>query len=134
MKNVWKGLVVGGLTGVAAGLVLDGLARGARGASTLGDKVAHQAPEVAERLRHAVTEAVAESARKVRDPEVADHLTEISDKARKKVVETADGGRAKASEAAADAKEKVESALVDGESKAKAAFRDLNETADSVRS
>jgi len=133
MKNVWKGLVVGGLTGVAAGIVLDALARGAREASALGDKVAQQAPEVAGRLRHAVTEAVADSASKVRDPEVADHLTETSDKTKKAVAEAASGGKTKVTEATARAKQKMESALADGKARALAASGDVKDAANSIQ-
>ncbi len=64
MKNAWKGLVLGGLTGVAAGAVLDALDRGAREATILGERAVHQAPQVVGRLRHAVTDAVADGSRK----------------------------------------------------------------------
>jgi hypothetical protein len=36
MRNVWKGLVVGGLTGATAGVVLDSLARASRKATQIG--------------------------------------------------------------------------------------------------
>ena len=45
MKNVWKGLIVGGLTGVLAGFVLDGVTRASKKASALGDQVLEHAPE-----------------------------------------------------------------------------------------
>jgi len=45
MRNVWKGLIVGGLTGVAAGFVLDGLADASKKAVALGDQVLDHAPE-----------------------------------------------------------------------------------------
>lgn len=50
MRNIWKGLIVGGLTGAAAGLVLDGLNWGADAAGTLGDRIIHHAPEVASKV------------------------------------------------------------------------------------
>ena len=50
MRNIWKGLIVGGLTGAVAGLVLDGLNWGAERAGTLGDQVIHRAPEVASKV------------------------------------------------------------------------------------
>src|ERR1700737_3149770 len=98
MKNAWKGLVLGGLTGVAAGILLDALDRGAREVNVLGDKLAHQAPEVAGRLRDAVTDAVAESASRVRDPELAEHVKEISGAARKRAGEVIADSKGKASE------------------------------------
>jgi hypothetical protein len=130
MKNVWKGLVLGGLTGVAAGVFLDALDRGAREASALGDRVAHQTPEVVGRLRDAVTDVVAEGASKLRDPEFGEHVREISDATKKKAAE----GKTKVSAAAADTKEKVGSALADGKSKANAAVADAKDAAGSMRS
>jgi hypothetical protein len=118
MKNVWKGLVIGGLTGVAAGVVLDVLDRGARQATVLGDKVAHQAPEVVGRLRHAVSDAVAEGASRVRDPEVAEQAKEITLAAKKKTGEVVSDGKTGAA-AAADTKEMIGSALSDGKAKTK---------------
>jgi hypothetical protein len=119
MKNVWKGLVLGGLTGVAAGVVLDVLDRGARQATAIGDRVAHQAPEVVDRLRHAVSDAVAEGASRVRDPEVAEQAKEITLAAKKKTGEVVSDGKTRAAAAAADTKEMIGSALSDGKAKAK---------------
>jgi hypothetical protein len=45
MKNVWKGLVVGGLTGVTAGVVLDSIARASRKAAEIGGQVREHAPD-----------------------------------------------------------------------------------------
>ncbi len=58
MRNVWKGLVIGGLTGAAAGLALDLGERGVQGASALGEAVAQHAPEVADHVRQTVVGAV----------------------------------------------------------------------------
>jgi hypothetical protein len=46
MRNVWKGMVLGALSGAAVGLVLESLDRAARGAST----AAHAAPDAAARV------------------------------------------------------------------------------------
>lgn len=54
MRNVWKGLVVGGLTGVTAGVVLDSIARASKKASELGGQVRSRAPE-ARRLAQSLT-------------------------------------------------------------------------------
>jgi hypothetical protein len=45
MRNVWKGLVVGGLTGVTAGVVLDSINRASKKAVELGGQVRDHAPE-----------------------------------------------------------------------------------------
>jgi hypothetical protein len=58
VRNVWKGLVIGGLTGAAAGLALDLGERGVQGASALGEAVVHHAPEVAGHVRNTVNDAV----------------------------------------------------------------------------
>ncbi len=52
MRNMWKGLVIGGLTGAAAGLALDLGERGAQGVAQLGGAVASKAPAVVDHLRH----------------------------------------------------------------------------------
>ena len=61
MRNVWKGLIVGGLTGAAAGLVLDGLNWGAEAAGTLGDRVIQHAPEVASKVHDSLGATVSEN-------------------------------------------------------------------------
>jgi hypothetical protein len=45
MRNVWKGLVVGGLTGVAADILLESLAVASKKAAELGDQVRDHAPD-----------------------------------------------------------------------------------------
>jgi hypothetical protein len=45
MRNVWKGLVVGGLTGVAAGMLLESLAVASKKAAELGGQVRDHAPD-----------------------------------------------------------------------------------------
>ncbi len=46
MRNVWKGMILGALSGAAVGLVLEALDRAAHGAST----AAHAAPDAATRV------------------------------------------------------------------------------------
>jgi len=53
MRNVWKGLIVGGLTGAGAGAVLDLLARGSQGALLLGGRAKSFAPVAGDRIRSA---------------------------------------------------------------------------------
>ncbi len=132
MKNVWKGLVLGGLTGVAAGILLDALDRGAQKASALGERVAHQTPEVVGRLREVVTDAVAEGTSKLRDPELADHVREITDVTKKKGGDLAAETKTKASALAADAKEKAGDLAAETKTKAGALASDAKEKADAL--
>ena len=57
MRNVWKGLVVGGLTGVAAGIILDLVTGAAEQAGEAGRRVKGRAPDLAGRVRHVAVEA-----------------------------------------------------------------------------
>jgi len=59
VRNVWKGLVVGGLTGVAAGMTLDALAKASKKASALGDRVRERRPD-AERFVQGVSDRAGE--------------------------------------------------------------------------
>ena len=54
MRNVWKGLAVGGLTGVTAGVVLDAIAGASKKAAAMGERVREHAPD-AGRWLHSVT-------------------------------------------------------------------------------
>jgi hypothetical protein len=76
MRNVWKGLVVGGLTGVAAGVVLDSLAQASRKASQIGAQVREHAPE-AGRLVHTLTEKATDA---VHNADVAGHVRDAAEK------------------------------------------------------
>jgi hypothetical protein len=134
MKNVWKGLVLGGLTGVAAGIVLDALDRGAQRASALGERVAHQTPEVVGRLRDAVSDAVAEGTSKLRDPEIADHVREITDATKKRAAELAAESKKRAAELADESKKKAGDLAAESKSKAGAIAADAKEAMGSVRS
>jgi hypothetical protein len=73
MKNVWKGLVIGGLTGVAAGVVLDLAHRGSELAGSAGKRAADLAPKAADRLKSAATTGAA----KLHDADVGDHVKEL---------------------------------------------------------
>ncbi len=85
MRNVWKGLVVGGLTGVTAGVVLDSIASASKKASELGVQVRSRAPE-AGRLARSLTEKAVESdgaehvrnvAQRVKESEAADRVAQL---------------------------------------------------------
>jgi hypothetical protein len=76
MKNVWKGLVVGGLTGVAAGVILDSFARASKKAVAISGQVRDHAPE-AGRWVHAVGEKAGEW---LHDADVPDHVRHVAHK------------------------------------------------------
>ena len=85
MRNVWKGLVVGGLTGVTAGVVLDSIASASKRASELGEQFRSRAPE-AGRLAQSLTEKAIESngaervrnvAQRVKESEAADRVAQL---------------------------------------------------------
>ena len=70
MRNVWKGLVVGGLTGVAAGALLDVLEGAYERAGTARDQLRERAPELKDKARHAA-EAAGERLKEADIPERA---------------------------------------------------------------
>jgi hypothetical protein len=74
MRNVWKGLVVGGLTGVAAGVILDVIDRTSRKAVAVGGQVRDHAPE-AGRWVHAMSDKAGEW---LHDVDVPDHLRSVA--------------------------------------------------------
>jgi hypothetical protein len=76
MRNVWKGLVVGGLTGVTAGVVLDSLSRAAKKAADVGDQVREHAPE-AGRWVQSVTDKAGEW---LQDADVPEHVRSVAQK------------------------------------------------------
>ena len=59
MRNVWKGLMVGGLTGVTAGVVLDAFAQASKKAAAVSGQVREHAPE-AGRWIHSLTDRAGE--------------------------------------------------------------------------
>ena len=75
MKNVWKGLVVGGLTGVAAGMVLDVAAKASAKATALGEQVRGHVPE-AGRFIHGVGDRAGEWLQE----DVPDHVKAVAEK------------------------------------------------------
>jgi hypothetical protein len=90
MRNVWKGLVVGGLTGVAAGLVLDSLHRASRTAAAIGDQVREHAPEAGRWVQTVSDKAgkwlndadvphqVRHVAHRIKESDVADRVADVS--------------------------------------------------------
>ena len=76
MRNVWKGLVVGGLTGVLAGVILDSVAGASRKALAIGDQVREHIPE-AGRWLQSVTDNAGEW---IHDADVPDHVRSMAER------------------------------------------------------
>jgi hypothetical protein len=76
MRNVWKGLVVGELTGATAGVVLDSLARASRKATQIGVQVREHAPE-ADRLVQTLAGKATDA---VHNADVAGHVRGAAEK------------------------------------------------------
>jgi len=92
MRNVWKGLIIGGLTGAAAGMVLDGMSWGAGAAALLGDRAIHHAPEVVARVRGTVGDAVVDGAERVQASDIPGRLRDAAEPPARKVREVASDG------------------------------------------
>ena len=102
MRNVWKGLVVGGLTGVMAGVVLDTIAGASKKAHDVGDQVRESAPD-AGRWLHSVTDKAGEW---LHDADVPEHVRNVAERvwesgAANQVKQTSNGVVSAAKEAVA---------------------------------
>lgn len=111
MRNVWKGLVIGGLTGAAAGLALDLGESGARGASALGEAVAQHAPEVADHVRHSVVGAVSAASERARQSEIPAQAKASSVAAKDKAAAAVADGVHQAGDAVGQGKKKATEAV-----------------------
>ena len=109
VRNVWKGMVIGALTGAATGLVLDLGERGAEGAAALGGAVAQHAPEVADHLRHSVSDAVSAASHRARTSEAPTQVR--CRRAQEKVSTALSDGIQRAGDAVDLGREKVASAV-----------------------
>ena len=78
MRNVWKGLVVGGLTGVTAGVVLDTIARASKKAVAVGEQVREHAPD-AGRWIQSVTDKAGEW---IHDADISEHVRGMAERAK----------------------------------------------------
>jgi hypothetical protein len=76
MQNVWKGLVVGGLTGVMAGVVLDTIAGASKKALAVGDQVREHAPDAGQWLQ-SVSDKAGEW---IHDADVPDHVRSVAER------------------------------------------------------
>jgi hypothetical protein len=90
MRNVWKGLVVGGLTGVIAGVILDSLAGASKKAAEVGGQVRDHAPDAGRFIQTVadkagdwlhdadVPEHVRSVAHKLKESDVAGRVSDVS--------------------------------------------------------
>jgi hypothetical protein len=98
VRNVWKGLVVGGLTGVVAGIALDLANRGSQLGSAAAQRAIDLAPKAADRLKSAATTGAARVQDAVHDSDLGEHVrgqvkeiahrltdTDVTDQAREKL-------------------------------------------------
>jgi hypothetical protein len=138
MKNVWKGMVIGALTGAAAGLMLDLGERGTEKAVALGGAVggavARHAPEIADLAldlgeRGADKAAALSGAVARHAPEVAEHLRQSVSDATSAATDRARSSNlpSRTKAAAVVTREKVSSAVSDG-------LHKVNEAADRATS
>jgi hypothetical protein len=74
MRSVWKGLIVGGLTGVTAGVVLDAMAGASKKALAIGDQVLEHAPDAGQWVQ-SVTDKAGEW---IHDADVPDHVRSVA--------------------------------------------------------
>lgn len=100
MRNVWKGLVIGGLTGVAAGVVLDLMSGGsdqlARAAHTAAQTAKEKAPDAVDRVK-SLADAGAE---RLSQSDLPQRAQDLATKVQRTAAATAKDAAAKASEAA----------------------------------
>ena len=108
MRNTWKGLIIGGLTGVGAGAILDLFGEGSRLAGVAGRRAAAMTPIAADRIKSAATagatriheadlgdqvkelgEQVKEILHRLSDTETSDHAREAIERAARKGAEFA---------------------------------------------
>jgi hypothetical protein len=102
MRNVWKGLIVGGLTGVTAGVVLDAMAGASKKALAVGDQVREHAPDPGRWLQ-SVTDKAGEW---LHDADVPEHVRSMAERvwesdAASQVKQTSNGAVSSAKEAVA---------------------------------
>ena len=91
MRNIWKGLVIGGLTGAAAGIVLDLGTRGARLVGVAGKKAVDLVPEAADRIKAEVVDGFA----RVQEAEIGEHMREQAKQIGHRVAESEQADQAR---------------------------------------
>jgi len=80
VKSVWKGLVIGGLTGVAAGVILDVLDQGSGLARAASKRAAGRAAGLAPRAADRIKSAASTGATKLHEAELGDHVKELANR------------------------------------------------------
>ncbi len=121
MRNVWKGLIIGGLTGAAAGLALDGLNWGAVTAGALGERAIQQAPDVASKVRDSVGHVVADNAGRVQGADLSGRVKNVTAFQSDKLREAAADGIERLGAAASRGRDVAEHALAETTAKVDAA-------------
>ena len=111
MRNVWKGMVIGALTGAATGLVLDLGERGGERVAAIGGSVVEHAPEVAGHVRQAVSDAVSSAVDHSRSSDVPTQVKTTTAAAQDKLSAAASDGLDRANEAADQGKEMLVGSL-----------------------
>jgi hypothetical protein len=116
MRSIWKGLIVGGLTGAAAGLIVD---LGESGTSALGDagrRARQYAPVAAERMKSAavsgvdlVETAVSRGIGQLEQAHLPERAADVADRAADKVSQAV--GQADVTQRAADLSDKAAGAV-----------------------
>jgi hypothetical protein len=92
MRNIWKGLIVGGLTGAGAGIALDVLGRAAQLVGIAGKRAAYMAPEAADRVKSAVNAGVTQ----IREADIGDKVRDRATGTVEKVIATEQADQARA--------------------------------------
>jgi hypothetical protein len=89
MKNAWKGLVVGALTGMLGGAAMDGAAAGRRKAAAVADTLVKKAGATVDAVPSAAKATTAKVVDRIHDADIGDKVhhaasrinaTEIGDK------------------------------------------------------
>ena len=118
MRNVWKGMVIGALTGAATGLVLDLGEQGRERVAAFGGAVVEHTPEVAGHVRQAVSDAVSSAGEHSRTADLPTQVKTTTAAAQDKLSAAASDGLQRANEAANHGQE----VLVDSVARAKDAI------------
>lgn len=75
VRNTWKGLIIGGLTGVGAGAVLDLFGDGSRLARATGWRAVRATPVVADRIKSAADAG----ATRIHEADISEHVKEVGE-------------------------------------------------------
>jgi hypothetical protein len=111
VRNVWKGMVIGALTGAATGLALDLGERGTERVAALGGAVVDHAPEVAGHVRQVVSDVVSSAGDHSRSSELSTQAKAATGAAQDKWSAVASDGLHRANDAANQGKDMLVGSL-----------------------